>query len=123
MRRVWIGRAISAIPVVAMLFSAAGKLTGAPPMMDVMVGVLGFSREGLALIAALEIACVVVYAIPPTAVLGAVLMTGYLGGAIASHLRVADPVNVLPPLVLGMLAWLGLYLRDARVRALLPLRG
>ena len=123
MRRVWIGRAISAIPVAAMLFSAAGKLTGAPQMMDVMVGVLGFSREGLALIAALEIACVVVYVIPQTAVLGAVLMTGYLGGAIASHVRVADTVNVLPPLVLGILAWAGLYLREARVRAILPLRG
>ena len=121
-KSVWVGRALSGIPVVAMLFSAAGKVSGNPQMLDVMVRVLGFSQEALTLIAALEIACVVVYAIPRTAVLGAVVMTGYLGGAIAAHVRVADYVNLLPPLFLGILAWAGLYLREARLRALLPLR-
>jgi hypothetical protein len=106
-----------------MLFSAAGKLTGSPQMIDVMVGTLGFSEESLALLVVLEVACVVLYVIPKTAVLGAVLMTGYLGGAIATHVRVSDHVNLLGPLVLGILAWVGLYLRDARVRALLPLRS
>jgi hypothetical protein len=122
-RRIWTGRALSAIPVGAMFFSAAGKLTGDPQMMDVMVGVLGFSRETLVVIALLELACAVLYTIPPTAVLGAVLMTGYLGGAIASHVRVADNVNLVGPLVLGILAWAGLYLREPRLRALIPLRG
>jgi hypothetical protein len=121
--RILIGRVISAIPVVAMLFSAAGKLTGAPQMIAVMVGTLGFMPETLLLIALLEITCVVLYAIPRTAVLGAVLMTGYLGGAIAAHVRVSDNVNLLAPLLLGVLAWIGLYLRDARVRALLPLHS
>ncbi len=119
----WIGRALSAIPLAAMLFSAAGKLTGDPQMADVMVGVLGFSRETLVVIALLELACAVLYSIPQTAVLGAVLMTGYFGGAIAAHVRVADTVNSAGPLVLGILAWAGLYLREPRLRALLPLRG
>jgi DoxX-like family len=122
-RRVWIGRALSAIPLAAMLFSAAGKLTGDPQMADVMVGVLGFSRETLVVIALLELACAVLYSIPQTAVLGAVLMTGYFGGAIAAHVRVADNMNSAGPLVLGILAWAGLYLREPRLRALLPLRG
>jgi hypothetical protein len=119
---VWIGRALSAIPLAAMLFSAAGKLTGDPQMADVMVGVLGFSRETLVVIALLELACAVLYSIPQTAVLGAVLMTGYFGGAIAAHVRVADNMNSTGPLLLGILAWAGLYLREPRLRALLPLR-
>jgi len=121
--RVWAGRVVSAIPVAALLFSAVGKVTGAPQMVDVMVGVLGFSREALLLLAVIEVTCVIVYVVPPTAVVGAILMTGYLGGAIASHVRVGDTVNLVPPLVLAILAWVGLYLRDARVRALLPLRS
>jgi len=121
--RTWIGRVISAIPVANMLFSAAGKLTGSPMMLDIMVGRLGFAQETLLLLALLEVTCVAVYVIPRTAVLGAVLLTGYLGGAVASHVRVADHVNLLAPLVLGLLVWAGLYLRDARVRALLPLRS
>jgi len=121
--RILVGRGISAIPIAMLLFSAAGKLTGSQQMIAVMVGTLGYREEALAMIAALEIGCVALYAIPQTAILGAVLMTGYLGGAIASHVRVADNVNLLAPLVLGILAWVGLYLRDARVRALLPLRS
>jgi len=121
--RVWAGRVLSAVPIAAMTFSAAGKLTGSQQMVDVMVGMLGFTQEALTLIAVLEIACVVVYAIPQSAVLGAVLMTGYLGGAIAAHVRVSDNVNVVAPLVFGILAWVGLYLRDGRLRALLPLRS
>ncbi len=121
--RVWAGRVLSAIPVAAMLFSAAGKLTGEQQMLEVMVGRLGFTQEALTPIALLEITCVVLYVIPQTAVLGAVLMTGYLGGAIAAHVRVADNVNLVAPLVLGILAWAGLYLRDVHLRAVLPLRS
>ena len=67
-----------------------------------------------------EVACAVLYAIPQTAVLGAVLTTAYLGGAVATHVRASDPF--LPPIVLGILVWVGLYLRDERLRPLLPLR-
>jgi hypothetical protein len=68
----------------------------------------------------LELFCAAVYVVPRTAVLGAVLLTGYLGGAVATHVRVGDAFIV--PLLLGVLVWAGLYLRDERVRALLPLR-
>jgi hypothetical protein len=72
------------------------------------------------LIGILELSCVILYAIPQTAILGAVLLTGYLGGAIATHVRVHD--NFISPAIGGILVWLGVYLRDPRVRALLPIR-
>jgi hypothetical protein len=68
----------------------------------------------------LELVCTVLYAIPRTAVLGAILLTGYLGGAIATHVRIGD--DFTPPVIMALLLWGGLYLRDARLRALLPLR-
>jgi hypothetical protein len=71
-----------------------------------------------------ELACAIIYAIPRTSVLGAILVTGYLGGATATHVRIGDPIsNLLTPIVLGVLAWGGLYLRDTPLRALLPLRS
>lgn len=73
------------------------------------------------MIGLLELACAVFYAIPRTAVLGAVLLTGYLGGAIATHVRIGDPASV-GPLILALIAWGGLYLREQRLRALLPIR-
>jgi hypothetical protein len=69
----------------------------------------------------LEIACTIVYAIPQTSVLGAILLTGYLGGAMATHVRIGE--QFVPPLILGILVWGGLYLCDGRLRALLPLRS
>ena len=67
-----------------------------------------------------ELACAIIYAIPRTAVLGAILMTGYLGGATATHLRVGEPFYL--PIVVGIVVWIGLYLRDERLHALVPLR-
>ena len=69
----------------------------------------------------IEITCAILYAIPRTAVLGAILMTGFLGGAIASHVRIGEAFHI--PLILGLLVWLGLLLRDARMHDLLPLRA
>jgi Mn2+/Fe2+ NRAMP family transporter len=74
------------------------------------------------LIGILEIACTVIYVIPRTSVLGAILLTGYLGGATATHVRIGDP-SFFGPVIFGVLVWLGLWLRDARLRALLPLRS
>ena len=73
----------------------------------------------------LLLSCLALYAIPRTAVLGAILLTGYLGGAVATHVRVADPLfsHVLFPVYVGAMLWGGLYLRDARLRALIPFRG
>jgi hypothetical protein len=117
----WTGRVLSALPVVALLLSASMKLSHAPQFVEMWTGKLGFSEGSLTGVGLLEIACVLLYAIPRTSVLGAVMLTGYLGGAIATHVRIGDP-GLTTPLMLGVLAWAGLFLRDERVRALMPLR-
>jgi hypothetical protein len=116
----WTGWVVSALPIPMLLMSAAMKVTAGPQAME------GFSHLGwepsLAIpLAITEIACVAIYLIPRTAVLGAILLTGYLGGAIATHVRVQE-VDFIFPLLLGVVAWLGLYMRDARLRKLLPWR-
>ncbi|HXN33696.1 MAG TPA: DoxX family protein [Polyangiaceae bacterium] len=117
----WTGRVLSALPVLAMVASASMKLMHAPQFVEQWVGKLGYQESALTGIGLLELACVILYVIPRTAVLGAVALTGYLGGAVATHVRIGDP-GLAAPVVLGILAWAGLYLRDERVRALLPLR-
>jgi hypothetical protein len=116
----WTGRVLSALPVLAMAASAAMKLSRQPQMLDMFTGKFGYPASSLLPIAILELTCVVLYAIPRTAVLGAVLLTGYLGGAVATHVRVGDPW--VAPIVLGVIIWAGVFLRDERLRALLPLR-
>jgi hypothetical protein len=116
----WTGRAVSALPVLGLGMSATMKLSHAPQFVDMFVNHFGFKESALTGIGILELLCVVLYLIPRTAVLGAILIAAYLGGATVTHVRVGEPFLV--PVVLGMLAWLGLYLRDARVRALVPLR-
>jgi hypothetical protein len=101
--------------------SAIMKLTHQPAMVAQFTGTFGYAEGLLPVLAALELASVVLYLIPGTAVLGAVITTGYLGGAIATHVRVSDPA-FMAPLTLGVLTWAGLFLRDERVRALLPIR-
>jgi hypothetical protein len=115
----WAGHAVSAPAVGMLVFSAYMKL--APPANFAEgMGHLGWPVEQATGLAILELSCVALYLIPRTAVLGAILIAGYMGGAIAAHVRVGDPV-VFQPLV-GVLAWLGLWLREPRLRALLPLR-
>jgi DoxX-like family len=116
----WVGRVLSAIPVLLFLASATMKFTHGPAVVETFVGKLGYPEESLTAIGILELLCVVVYVIPQTAVLGAVLLAAYLGGAVATHVRVHDPFIV--PALLGVFVWAGLYLRDDRLRALLPLR-
>jgi len=120
-RVIWTGRILSAVPVLMMLLSAAIKLSRPPEAVDMFVHKFGYSESHLLPLAIVEIACALLYAIPRTAFLGAVLVTGYLGGAVATHARVGDP-GFLTPLVLGIVAWAGLYLRDIRLRHLMPLR-
>jgi hypothetical protein len=117
-KMLWAGWILSALLVVALVFSGVMKLIKPTAITDEFTR-LGWPdvTVGLGIV---EIACALVYAIPQTAVLGAILVTGYLGGAIATHVRIHD--DFVPPLVMGVLAWLALYLRDARLRALLPLR-
>jgi hypothetical protein len=115
----WIGRVISGLASLLFLFSAFLKLKGGP---DLLKGIahLGLPESLMVPLAILEISCVVIYLIPATSILGAILLTGYLGGAILTHGRVGDPVYV--HVVLGILIWLGLYLRENRLKALIPLR-
>jgi hypothetical protein len=104
-----------------MVFSASMKLMHSSQFMEQWVGKFGYPESSATGIGLLELACAIVYVIPRTAVLGAVLVTGYLGGAVATHVRIGDP-SFMMPLLLGILAWAGIYLRDERLHALLPLR-
>ena len=92
-----------------------------PPMFVQEFARLGYQEHSALGIGILEIACTALYLIPRTSVLGAILLAGYLGGATATHVRIVDPF--LPPIIFGVLAWGGLYLRDERLRAFLPLRN
>jgi hypothetical protein len=116
----WTGRVVSALPALGLLSSAAMKLSHSPQVVAMFTNKLGYQESSLTGLAILEIACTLLYLIPQTAFLGALLLTGYLGGAIATHVRVGEPFGV--PLVLGVLVWLGLYLRESRLKALAPLR-
>lgn len=123
--KLWAGIIISVLPTLMLLFSGVMKLAQ-PAGFGVAEE---FARQGYAAKAALsigilELACAVVYIIPRTSVLGAILLTGYLGGAVATHVRIGDPFfKTLIPVVIGALVWGGLYLRDERLRALIPLRS
>ena len=118
-KRLLAGRIISALPVLLLLFSGVMKLMKPPSVMQGFAG-YGYPESLILVIGLLEIACTVVYAIPSTSILGAILLTGYLGGATATHLRVGDAF--FAPIALGVLVWGDLYLRDAQLRALLSMR-
>jgi hypothetical protein len=104
-----------------MFFSSAMKFTR-PEGVPEHFAELGWSLPAITATGFLEVACTVVYLIPRAAVLGAILLTGYLGGGIAAHVRIGDYATVLFPFSLGILLWAGLYLRDPRLRVLVPLR-
>jgi hypothetical protein len=116
---VWVGRVISILASLLFLMSAFFKLKDGP---DVMKGIahLGLPQSMLVPLAILEISCVVIYLIPATSVFGTILLTGYIGGAICTHWRAGDPFVV--QILLGVLVWLGLYLREDRLKALIPIR-
>ena len=117
---VWTGRAISAAVSLAFAASAFMKLKGGPELAQGMAH-LGLPESLVVPLAILEISCVVVYLVPATSVLGAILLTGYMGGAICTHVRVGDPF--VTQLALGIFIWLGLYLRESRLKRLIPLRN
>ena len=116
---VWVGRLISVLTSLVFLMSAFMKLKGGAEVTQGMAH-LGLPEAFMRPLAILEISCVVVYLIPATSVLGAILQTGYIGGAICTHWRVGDPFMV--QIALGVFVWLGLYLREARLKGLIPLR-
>src|SRR5262245_35857627 len=122
-RALWGGRALSGFAVLFLLFDASVKVLQLPLAVEATTQ-LGYSANVLVWLGLLQLACLVVYVIPRTAVLGAVLWTGYLRGAVATHVRVGNPLlsQALFPVYVALLIWGGLWLRDERLRAVLPLR-
>ena len=116
---VWVGRVISVLVSLLFAMSAFMKLKGGAEVMQGMAH-LGLPESLIMPLAILEISCVVIYLIPATSVLGAILLTGYIGGAICTHWRVGDPFFI--QIALGIFVWLGLYFRENRLKALIPLR-
>jgi len=119
--QVWGGRVASGLVIVGLVMSGLTKISHQPGMVQNFVNHLGYTESTMTPIGVTEILSTILYAIPQTSVLGAVLLTGYLGGAVATHVRIGEPF--VAPLVLGILVWVGLFLRDPRIRALLPLRS
>lgn len=122
---VWAGRILTGLPILFLLFDAIGKLWRPLPA-AVVEGTtkLGWPLSAIPGIGAVLLISVILYAIPRTAVLGAILLTGYLGGAVATQVRVANPLfgYILAPVYVGIFVWGGLFFRDPRVRALIPWR-
>jgi hypothetical protein len=118
---VWLGRLISIAPVLVVLMSARWKLTSDPWYVREWARI-GWSMDALPRLGLLQLSFITLYLIPRTSVLGAVLMTGYLGGAIATYVRIGEFYPPLVPLGTALLAWAGIYLREERLRALLPFR-
>jgi hypothetical protein len=122
-KMLWTGRVLSALPILFLLFDAVAKLIKPAPVVQATVQ-LGYPESVITGLGIVLLACTILYAIPRTSVLGAILLTGYLGGATATHVRVgAGLFPILFPGLLGVLIWGGLYLRDERLRALIPWRG
>lgn len=118
----WTGRVMTLLPSLLLAMSGTMKLAGSADVVRDFTGKFGFPPGTLAPIGLLEVGCTLVYLVPRTAVLGAVLLTGYLGGAVVTHLRIGEGAVALAPAALGVIVWGGLFLRDPRLRALLPLR-
>ncbi len=114
-----VGWILGGLPAVFMLVTAVWGLTHMNGVTKHMED-YGYPAGSAAAIIVVEIACVILYLVPNTAVLGAILLVGYLGGATSTHVRAGEPFVM--PVAFGILFWIGLYLRDARVRALVPNR-
>jgi hypothetical protein len=118
----WAGRIISALPALFLLVDGAMKLAK-PAVVVETTAQLGFPESVIVGLGIVLLACTALYVVPRTSVLGAVLLTGYLGGAVATHVRVQDGVfPVVFPVILGMLVWAGLVLRNPRLRELMPVQ-
>ena len=122
-RRPWAGRIISALPALFLLVDGAMKLVK-PEVVVKTTMELGYAETVILPLGVVLLACTILYLIPPTAVLGAILLTGYLGGAVATQVRAGQGLfPILFPVVVGVLLWGGLVLRDDRLRTLIPLRN
>jgi len=118
----WAGRIISALVVLFMLFDSITKILRTQQVIDATVRI-GFPVSTIVGIGVTLLISTILYVIPQTSILGAILLTGYLGGATAANVRASPLFNTVFPILFGILAWLGLYLREGRLRALLPLKS
>ena len=121
-KAIWAGRVLSTLAALFMLFDAVGKLMRPVQVVEGTTQ-LGWPASVILPLGIVQVVLLVLYLVPRTAVLGAILWTGYLGGAVATHVRVANPLfsHILFPTYVAAFLWLGLWLRDRRLRALLPI--
>jgi hypothetical protein len=121
---VWLGGILSALAVLFLLFDGTVKVLKLPPAVEA-TSQLGYPARLLVVIGVVELLCTIVYVIPRTSVLGAILLTAFLGGAVASHARLDSPLftHSLFPVYVALLVWGGLFLRDRRLRDLVPVRS
>lgn len=117
----WVSYTISTLLVLLMIFNGAVKIMKPQPVVEGFAH-FGYPESVIVVLGVVEIFCALLYIIPKTSVLGAIFVTGYLGGATATHARVLD-WNFVIPFLCGVLAWLALFLRDGRIRALIPLKN
>ena len=121
-KRLWGGRIMGGLPALFLLADGAAKLFKPAAVVEGTVK-LGYPESVIVGLGLVLLASAFLYLVPRTAILGAILLTGYLGGAVATHVRVGDPLfHVLFPVFFGALLWGGLWLRDRRLQELLPLR-
>ena len=122
MTRLWVGRILSGLVVAFLVFDGIMKVLQLAPAKETTTQ-LGYPEHLVLWLGILECACLVLYVLPRTSVLGAVMLTGFLGGAVATHVRFGSPAfSVAFPFIIGAFIWGGLYLREARLASLLPLR-
>lgn len=122
-RSLWIGRVLTGLVVVFMVIDGVGKLLEIAPVMDACAP-LQIPEWVIPGLGGVLILATTVYAIPQTSILGAILLTGYLGGAVWTHVRMGEPIfPMIFPVLLGATLWLAIYLREPRLRLLVPLRS
>jgi hypothetical protein len=122
-KTIWIGRTLSALAILFLSFDTIVKVLRLPVAVDGTTQ-LGYPESSVFVIGIIQLVCLVLYVIPKTSVFGAILFTGYLGGAIATHLRIGSPLftHILFPIYVAVLIWGGLYAREPRLRAVIPIR-
>jgi uncharacterized membrane protein (UPF0182 family) len=120
--RLWTGRIISALVVLFLLFDSITKVLKVRAVIEASAQ-LGFPVSAIVTIGVILLVCTVLYVIPQTAVLGTILLTGFLGGAVAANIRIGNPIfNTLFPIIFAALAWTGIFLREPRLSTLIPFR-
>jgi hypothetical protein len=122
-KKLWTGRMLSALAVIFLAFDGSIKLMRLPVVLEATAQ-LGFPPSSIVLTGVMLLVCTLVYVIPRTSVVGAVLLTGYLGGAVAAQMRVGNPpFETVFPIIVGSVVWAGIFVRDRRVQALVAPRG